>query len=387
MGKCGIILLLLAAFAGFIGFKVKNALFEVPELPKLEDTWWGPRDPSREDKAITPFKINVAEDVLKDLKHRLDIIKPFTPALQGTKQDYGMHPDLLQKIINHWKNKYDWREREKFLNQYPQFTVSVQGLRIHYIHIKPKNVGNKKVIPMLLLHGWPGSVREFYEAIPHLSKPQEDFVFELIIPSLPGYGFSEAAVKPGLGAAQMAQLFKNFMDRLGFQKYYIQGGDWGAIIVQHMAQLFPEKLIGVHSNMCFVNTPLSNMITWFGAFFPSLVVTSDDEASKVYPLACKYSYILQETGYMHLQASKPDTIGFALKDNPAGLAAYIIEKFSTWTNKDYRDRLDGGLQEKFTYEQLLDNIMIYHVTGSITTSVRLYAESFNKAQMSMGLSK
>jgi juvenile hormone epoxide hydrolase len=242
------------------------------------------------------------------------------------------------------------------------------------------------VLPLLLLHGWPGSVREFYGLIPLLTKPRagQDFVFEVIVPSLPGYGFSEGAVRPGLGAIEMSVVFKNFMKRLGFEKYYIHGGDWGAIIVQHMAALFPEQIQGVHSSMCGVNSFLANVKLLVGSIYPPLIVSKEYE-NKVYPLSTFFSNLMLEMGYMHLQATKPDTVGVGLNDSPVGLAAYILEKFITWTNSEWKNLEDGGLTKKFTYTDLLDNVMIYWVTESITTSVRLYSETVNKAQMALGV--
>ncbi|XP_018570554.1 juvenile hormone epoxide hydrolase 1-like [Anoplophora glabripennis] len=164
-----------------------KVLFEVPPLPQLEETWWGPRDPSKGDTEIRPFKINVSDEALKDLQRRLANALPFQEPLEDVKQHYGMNANLLKNIVDFWRTKYDWREREKFLNQYPQFTVSVQGLRIHYLHVKPKETKGVKVLPLLLLHDWPGSIREFYEMIPLLTTPQKgrDFVFEVIAPSMP----------------------------------------------------------------------------------------------------------------------------------------------------------------------------------------------------------
>jgi juvenile hormone epoxide hydrolase len=369
----------------FIAYQISK-LYETPPIPKLEDTWWGPRDPSKEDTSIQPFKIDISDSVLKDLQHRLANARPLTPPLEGVQHQYGINTKLLNNIVEFWRTKYNWREREKFLNQFPQFKVSVQGLRIHYIHVKPSNPGGLKVLPLLLLHGWPGSVREFYGLIPLLTKPRagQDFVFEVIVPSLPGYGFSEAAVRPGLGAIEMSVVFKNFMKRLGFEKYYIHGGDWGAVIVQHMAALFPEQIEGVHSSMCSVNSFLANVKLLVGSIYPPLIVSKEYE-NKVYPLSTFFSNLMLEMGYMHLQATKPDTVGVGLNDSPVGLAAYILEKFITWTNSEWKNLEDGGLTKKFTYTDLLDNVMIYWVTGSITTSVRLYSETVNKAQMALGV--
>ncbi|XP_060534774.1 juvenile hormone epoxide hydrolase 1-like [Cylas formicarius] len=376
---------------GFVGLILGGLAYlyiqsnKVVPVPKLGDVWWGKGDPSKEDKGIKPFKIDVSESVINDLRYRLEHAPPFEPPLEGVGQNYGINTKLLEKIVAHWKTKYDWSERQKFLNQFPQYTTSIQGLKIHYIHVKPKAVQGARVVPLLLLHGWPGSVREFYEIIPLLTTPQKGrkVVFEIIAPSLPGYGFSEGTSKPGLGTPEMAVIFKNLMKRLGFQKYYIQGGDWGALIVQHMAIQFPDQVLAVHSNMCSNNKMVSNFKIWvLGSLFPSFL-TTEQERELFYPPSQKIftNVILLEMGYFHIQATKPDTVGVGLRDSPVGLAAYIIEKFITWTDSTWKNLEDGGLTKKFTYDQLLDNVMIYWVSRSATTSMRLYAQFFSKSTL------
>lgn len=181
---------------------------------------------------------------LEDLKQRLRNAK-LSPPLQGVNFEYGINTDQLREVIDYWANEYDWRKREKFLNSVPQFRTQIFGLNIHFIRVKPnpKLVGNKTVLPMLLLHGWPGSVREFYDVFPLLTTPRKeyDFVFEVVAPSLPGYGFSDAATVPGMNTAQVAKIMKILMNRLGFEKFYLQGGDWGFFIGSNLATLYPEK--------------------------------------------------------------------------------------------------------------------------------------------------
>ena len=380
-----ITLILLTTFVIYLGIKI-NTLFEVPPIPNFENEYWGPGKPTKDDKTIRPFKIDVPEQVLDVLKMKLNQPRALTPPLEGIQQQYGMNTNLMKEIIEFWKTKYNWREREKFLNQYPQFQTKIQGLNIHFLHVKPKATNGKQVLPLLMLHGWPGSIREFYDVIPLLTTPQKDkdFIFELIIPSLPGYGFSEAASKPGLGTAQMATIFKQLMQRLGFNKFYLQGGDWGAMISANLVVLHPNNVLGLHSNMCGSESPLSMLKTFIGSFMPSLVV-EDEHKDKMYPYSKVFSTIVLESGYMHIQATKPDTVGIALGDSPVGLAAYIIEKFTTWTNPDWKTREDGGLKIKYTYTNLLDNVMIYWVTGSITSSMRLYSEEFSTKQRDLML--
>ncbi|RZC42244.1 EHN and/or Abhydrolase 1 domain containing protein, partial [Asbolus verrucosus] len=350
---------------------------------KSPEIWWGSGDPTHQkNQTITPFKINVSNQVLEDLRYRLKNARVFVPPLEGVEQQYGINTNLLKDIVDFWLTKYNWREREKFLNQFPQFKTKIEGLEIHYIHVKPKKVPNGiKTLPLLILNGWPSSIVEFYEIIPLLTtvRLDKDFVFEVIVPSLPGFGFSQAAIKPGLGSSEIAVVFKNLMHRLGFQHYYVHGSDWGSSIASYMAIRYPAKVKGIHLTLCFSMTYTSQFKLLVGSFWPSLIVNKKNK-HKLYPLSDFFSNVLLEFGYMHLQATKPDTVGVSLTDSPVGLAAYILAMFSTWTNPEYKNRENGGLLEKYAYEKLLDNVMIYWITNTITTSMRIYAESINKKQ-------
>nr|QHB21919.1 juvenile hormone epoxide hydrolase 1 [Colaphellus bowringi] len=385
------ILLLSSIVVVFLGYKLKTVLEPPPLPPPLEEIWWGPGNPGSVKPVVKPFTINVSDKVLKDLQWRLENHRPLTPPLEGIQQQYGMNTKLLKEVIDFWKSKYDWRQREKFLNKFPQFTINIQGLDIHYIHVKPKVQNGIRVLPLLLLHGWPGSLREFYDILPILTTPQEgrDFVFEVIAAHIPGYGFSKPAVRPGLGAAQIAQVFKNMMKELGFKKFYAQGGDFGSIILQHLSVLYPESVLGFHSNMCIVATPLSYLKTFLSSFYPSFSwwYVRPEHYDRVFPAKEHFYKKLRETGYLHLQATKPDTIGAGINDSPVGLAAYILEKFVSGTNFTWQQRQDGGLKEFFSYTDLLDNIMLYWVTESATTSFRLYSETFNIAHMGLGITR
>ncbi|XP_063834326.1 juvenile hormone epoxide hydrolase-like [Ostrinia nubilalis] len=356
--------------------------------PQMDpEEWWGPKDTKgRVDKTIKPFKVKFEEPMINDLRQRLKSHRPFTPPLEGVGFEYGFNTDQLNSWLTYWADKYNFAEREKFLNQFPQFTTNIQGLDIHFIRVKPQVPAGVKVLPLLLVHGWPGSVREFYEAIPMLTKqrPGYDFVFEVIVPSLPGYGFSDPAVRPGLGVPQTAVIFKNLMNRLGHKKFYVQGGDWGAAVASSLSTLFPEDILGHHSNMLIVQNSCSQLMYFFGSIFPSFVVESR-LADRMYPIAEWFAYALEEFGYFHLQATKPDTIGVALTDSPAGLLAYILEKFSTWTNKEFKTTKDGNLGFRFTKDQLIDNLMLYWSPNKITTSMRYYAENMSKKLRDMDL--
>ncbi|XP_049881303.1 juvenile hormone epoxide hydrolase-like [Pectinophora gossypiella] len=352
-----------------------------PKPPHINpDEWWGPNQlKGKADASIKPFQVKFDEAMVKDLKARLKNHRPFVPPLEGAAFEYGFNSKQLDGWLTYWADKYPFEAREKFMNQFPQFKTNIQGLDIHFIRVKPQVPAGVKVLPLILMHGWPGSVREFYEAIPLLTKPRDgyNFAFEVVVPSLPGYGFSDGAVRPGLGATQVAVVMRNLMHRLGFKKFYVQGGDWGAAIASAMATVFPDEILGHHSNMLVTQHKCATLKTIIGAWFPSLIV-EPHLADRMYPLSSFFAYLMEEFGYMHIQATKPDTVGVGLTDSPSGLLAYILEKFSTWTVREHKSLPDGGLTKKFSKDQLIDNLMVYWTSNSITTSMRLYAETMSK---------
>lgn len=220
----------------------------------------------------------------------------------------------------------------------------------------------KEVVPILLLHGWPGSVREFYEFIPELMQPIEtlNVTFEVIAPSLPGFGWSDSVHRVGFNAVEMSIVLRNLMLQLGHEKFVIQGGDWGSIAGSIIATLFPENVIGYHSNLCQVQSPLAFVKLAISSVWPSLFIHEEYE-HMTFPVTERFLFILHETGFFHLQATKPDTIGHALQNNPVGQAAYILEKF---------------MKSNISRDALIDNLMAYVITDRFTSSVRLYKETF-----------
>ncbi|KAH8407400.1 hypothetical protein KR222_003359 [Zaprionus bogoriensis] len=212
------------------------------------------------------------------------------------------------------------------------------------------------------------------------------YIFDVIVPSVPGYGWSQGAARTGFGPAQMAVVMRSLMLRLGYDKFYVHGGDVGFMVGSLIATLYPQNVLGFHSNMCVNLSPKSQLKGLLAGLWPSLFVPHGHE-DFFFPKSREFSFLIEESGYFHLQATKPDTIGSALTDNPVGLAAYILEKFSTWTNASYRALPDGGLTERYELDAVLDNVMIYYLTNSITTSQRLYAESFSKAQQALRLER
>lgn len=357
------------------------------ELPKhyLDDNYFGVQNIKdgakfpEDDKKIEKFTINIDESVLIDLKARLNRTR-VVDSIAGSNFEYGTNSETLKKVIDYWMNKYDWRAQEKRLNKYDHFTTQIEGIKIHFLHIKPSNPGSNKVLPLMLVHGWPGSFVEFYKIIPLLTTPKNGIVFELVIPSIPGFGFSEGGHKQGLNVGHAARIFVKLMKRLGHEKFYYHGGDWGAIIGELAAKYFPANILGYHTTLLGIPTsPCIFIKTLIGYVFPNFIYENPAVESKMLtPLMDKLIFIIQETGYMHLHATKPDTVGAGLNDSPAGLASYILEKFSTWVNPSYINKPEGGLFEKFTIDELLTNIMIYWSTESIVTSQRFYRETLPK---------
>ncbi|XP_048452689.1 epoxide hydrolase 1 [Rhincodon typus] len=337
----------------------------------------------QEDETVHSFTIETSEEMIQDLHYRMDHTR-FTPPLEDSRFQYGFNSSYLRKIMSYWRKDYNWKKQLELLNQFPHFRTRIEGIDIHFVHVKPPHLPQgQTAIPLMMIHGWPGSFYEFYKIIPQLTDPvshglSQQETFEVICPSIPGYGFSEAPRKKGFNSIAAARVFCKLMQRLGFDRFYVQGGDWGSLIATNMAQMKPQNVKGIHLNF-FPNARMGLKILpslLLGQYAPSLVGFTQTDVERMYPFVKKNVYdLLKESGYMHIQGTKPDSPGCALNDSPVGLAAYILEKFSTWTNKDFRDLEDGGLTRKFSLDELLTNVMIYWVSGSITSSMRLYKEN------------
>jgi juvenile hormone epoxide hydrolase len=386
MGYCiPIVTVIVSVALGGIGF----FLFQDGELPPFpENQYWGPssRKSTKEDKSIRPFQLNISEKVLADLKTLLklelaSVDERIAEPLEGVGFQWGFNKKFLKKVQEHWVNKYDWKKREAMLNKYPNFKTSISGLEIHFQHVKPSSAALKKykggVRPLLLLHGWPGSFVEYQKLIPKLVEPKDsDVAFALVIPSLPGFGFSEAARRAGLGPPEIAQIMRTLMVRLGYDKFYVQGGDWGSLISADMATMYKDNVLGAHMTMCMSQHPRSILKFGPALALPQLFLDEQDQA-QFSPILRIITNHIRETGYLHLQGTKPDTVGVALSYSPSGLAAYILEKFSFWTNEDFLSKEDGGIVPLFDLDSLLDNIMVYWLGKSTTTSMRIYSEALN----------
>jgi len=300
----------------------------------------------------------VPQAVLDDLRRRLALTR-FPSEIDGSGWSYGANLAYLRELIAYWQTRFDWREQERRLNQFPQFVTTLDGIDVHFIH---KRSSHASATPLVLLHGWPGSVVEFVKIIEPLTEPTRfgasaADAFHVVAVSLPGYGFSGKPRQPGFNTRKIAETVARLMARLGYARYGAQGGDWGAIIVRQLGLVDPTHLIGLQSNMCVAAPPPGPN--------PNEGVPTD-ELKRVEETRAR---IAVETGYSQLQGTKPMTLGFGLNDSPAGLAAWIVEKFRTWSDSG------GDVERKFTKDELLTNITIYWVTETGPSSVRLYYEN------------
>lgn len=310
-----------------------------------------------QDNAIHPFTIAVPESELQDLKTRLARTRwPMKELVSDWSQ--GVPSDTMHSLLAYWRDDYDWRRCESTLNSYPQFTTGIDGVNIHFLHIRSEHANAR---PLILTHGWPGSVLEFLKVIRPLTAPENDGAdisdaFHLVIPTLPGFGFSEQPAEIGWGVDRIAKAWDTLMKRLGYNEYLAQGGDWGSAVTHALARQKPEGLKAIHTNLPVVLPP------------PPYDQPSAEEAGMLEALG---HYQRWEAGYSTQQSTKPQTIGYALADSPVGQAAWIFEKFMTWTD------CDGDPLNVLSYDELLDNIMMYWLTNSGASSARLYWESFD----------
>ena len=306
---------------------------------------------------IERFHVRVDDPTLEDLRLRLARTR-FPDQIEGTGWEYGTPIDYLRELVEYWRDEYDWRAQEAHLNRLEHFRTRLDGQSIHFIHARSAHAD---ALPLLLVHGWPGSIAEFLDVIPRLTNPEahggtaED-AFHVIAPSLPGYGFSEPPRTPGWDVRRVAQAFIQLMARLGATRYGAQGGDWGAQITTRIASLDPEHCAGLHLNMPIAGLPEN----------PG-PLTNEEQAD----LATMARFQRDEAAYAQVQGTKPQTLGVALNDSPAGLLSWIVEKFRTWSD------CDGRPETVFTREQLITNVMLYWVTQTITSSARLYWETMH----------
>jgi pimeloyl-ACP methyl ester carboxylesterase len=299
-------------------------------------------------EAIERFEIRVDDAVLRDLGDRLARTR-LQDDIDDPAWHYGMPRNYIAELVAYWRDTYDWRAQEARLNELDHFRTMIDGQSIHFIRARSPD---DDAFPLLLMHGWPGSVVEFLDVIPRLVQSETDS-FHVVVPSLPGYGFSGPTHDRGWDVSRIARAFMELMARLGYDRYGAQGGDWGAQIGTRIGALDPEHCAALHVNMPLASKPKD-----------AVELTEAEQAD----LAAFANFQGEESGYALEQGTKPHTLGVALSDSPAGLLAWIVEKFRAWSD------CDGNPENAFTRDQLITNVMVYWVTQTITSSMRLYRE-------------
>jgi pimeloyl-ACP methyl ester carboxylesterase len=310
--------------------------------------------------AIREFKINIDDDTLQDLRSRLTATR-FPEAETPDDWSQGVPLSYAREIRDYWLNDYDWSARQAMHNRHPQYLTEIDGLDIHFIHARSAIADAR---PLLITHGWPGSVVEFHKVIEPLIDPlshggSEKDAFHVICPSLPGYGFSGKPATTGWGVEKIAESWNQLMQRLGYESYLAQGGDWGSAVTTAIGIQNLGQCRGIHLNMVSARAPKS-------------ALENPSERDKLALAGAAY-YQQWGAGYSKQQSTRPQTLGYGLVDSPIGQAMWIIEKFYEWTD------CDGHPENALGRDEMLDNVMFYWLTGSGASSAKLYWESFNRA--------
>ena len=307
---------------------------------------------------IKKFNIEIPQRKLDDLQQRLTLTR--WPEKE-TPDDWtqGIPLSYMKEIHDYWLNDYDWRKHEKEINKFPQFLTTINELDVHFIHFKSPH---KNAKPLIITHGWPGSVVEFFKVIERLADPKIDgrnseIAFDIITPSLPGFGFSGKPKKPGFGVEKIADTFSKLMQTLGYEKYFAQGGDWGAAVTTALGTQ-DSNCEAIHLNMAVVS--------------PDMETMNDLTEFEQQALAGFQFYQEWDSGYSKQQSTRPQTLGYGLTDSPIGQAAWILEKFYQWTD------CDGHPENAVSRDELLTNVMFYWLTETAASSARLYWESFGE---------
>jgi pimeloyl-ACP methyl ester carboxylesterase len=309
---------------------------------------------------VEPFSIAVPQVSVSDLMDRLARAR-WPHQIDGIGWDQGTERDYLRSLIDYWRENFDWRLQERTLNQLPQFRASIGSQQVHFIHVRAKSGSG---LPILITHGWPGAFTEMVKIIPMLTDPESygghsDDAFDVIVPSLPGYGFSSIPCRIGMDTFEIAKLWAELMAGLGYRRFAAQGGDWGAYVATCLGLLFPERVIGLHLN----RIP--------GGLQPPCDPSGKDltEDERAFVAAYSNRWMDAEGAYARIQATRPQSLAYAFNDSPVGLAAWMVEKFRAWSD------CNGEVERVFTKDELLTFISIYWFTQTISSSMRLYWEA------------
>jgi pimeloyl-ACP methyl ester carboxylesterase len=315
--------------------------------------------------AIRPFVVDIPQAALDDLNARLDLAR-WPDQLPGDRWSKGVPVDYLKDLTSYWRHDYDWRAQEALLNRHPQFVTEIDGQHIHFLHVRSAEAN---ATPLLLLHGWPGSFAEFLDVIGPLTDPaahggDRADAFHLVIPSLPGFGFSGPLAGTGWTSKRMATALAKLMARLGYSRYGAQGGDFGAFVAPDLGRVDPEHVIGVH-----VNAATVGFIPWGEVPEQESATFSEAEKARLRRLQ---AFLGDGNGYFQIQATRPQTLSFALTDSPVGQLAWIVEKLKEWTNSRYEQP-----EQAIGRDRILTDVMIYWLTGTAGSSANMYYESMH----------
>jgi pimeloyl-ACP methyl ester carboxylesterase len=316
------------------------------------------------DESLHPFRVDIPQADLDDLYDRLDRTR-WPDQLPGVGWAYGIPRGYLMDLVRYWRHEYDWRTAEARLNEWPQFTTTIDGVGIHFVHVRSPEPG---ATPLIITHGWPGSIVEFTEVVGPLSDPRahgaDPFdAFHLVLPSIPGFGFSGPTGETGWEFRRVTAAFAELMRRLGYQRYGAQGGDWGALISRELGRTHPDHIIGVHLNL-----------------LPRSAATQEPDADELATLSPaerkrtlaswrrSQQWDADSDGYAAIQSTRPQTLAYGLTDSPVGQLAWIAEKFKEWTDSHARP------EDAIDRDHLLTNVMLYWLTGTAGSSARIYYE-------------
>ena len=316
-------------------------------------------------EAIRPYHISISKEALTDLRNRVNATK-WPDKETVTDQSQGVKLQQIQGLVKYWGTTYDWRKTEAKLNALPQFVTNIDGLDIQFIHIKSKH---KNALPLVITHGWPGSFFELLKVIGPLTDPtayggKAEDAFDLVIPSMPGYGFSEKPTGTGWGPEKIGNAWDILMKRLGYKNYVSQGGDWGSVIADAMARQAPEGLLGIHVNM--PATVPADIAKALKDGDPAPEGLSVKEKAAFVSLNKLYT---RGGGYAGMMVTRPQTLGYGLTDSPVGLASFFLDKFNEWTYSG------GNAEKSLTKDEMLDDITLYWLTNTANSSAQLYWEN------------
>lgn len=317
------------------------------------------------DSSIKPFEINIPQEALDDLRERLTRTR-WPEQLPGSGWERGVPLDYLKDLAEYWRGSYDWRKHEARLNEYPQFSTTIDGQNVHFLHVCSPE---PDALPLIVTHGWPGSFVEFLDIIGPLTDPRSNGgdpadAFHLVIPAIPGFGFSGPAHETGWTTGRTASAWAELMSRLGYERYGAQGGDMGQFVTGELGWVDPDHVIGLH-----VNAATYGFIPFGEVSEEELTTFTDVEKAR---LARLNNYLNDGSAYFQIQTTRPQTLSYGLNDSPAGQLAWIVEKFNAWTFP--ATELPQTVIDR---DRMLTNVMLYWLTGTGASSAHLYYENMH----------